>query len=529
MNKKQVSVLITDLDNTLYDWFNVWHSSFRAMLDVLVSESGISEEILLPEIKRVHEKHGTSEYLMLLNELPVLQNKHPDANITEIYKNAVEIYRQKRSETLELYPSVLNTFIEIKKKGCLIVGYTDSQTLYTAYRVKELGLDGIFDFLYSSPNHDLEENEDLEANHFFPSKNHILKYTIHRQTPKNASKPNPEVLISIIEDIGVSAHQVAYVGDSFLNDISMAQAVPVTDIHAKYGVLSREDDYNLLRAVTHWKSEKVKDEEALLKKEEEPEKSDKKVIPSFELTESFAQLLDLFDFVQYKDADSQTKLRESKEKEEETARAGKEKEAELVVEIWKKTIDVQQHFNDLELRIRNFAFTVLGVILSASAVAFKEYETAYLSWILVIVGLFLWLMFYMMDYYWYHRLLIGSVRHGAKIEEDWGKHIPALGLTKAISESSPIITKRKTRIGSNERMKGFYLGIAALLGLLAIGLFIAWRMREPAAVKPAVPAVTVINNSQSPINTNVVDVGNTNSPATNVNSKSTANSSSNTN
>jgi hypothetical protein len=30
------------------------------------------------------------------------------------------------------------------------------------------------------------------------------------------------------------------------------------------------------------------------------------------------------------------------------------------IEIWKKIVDVQQHFNDLELRVRNFALIVTG-------------------------------------------------------------------------------------------------------------------------------------------------------------------------
>jgi hypothetical protein len=40
---------------------------------------------------------------------------------------------------------------------------------------------------------------------------------------------------------------------------------------------------------------------------------------------------------------------------------------EVQVEIWKKTVDVQQHFNDLELRIRNFALAVLGAFWHLAA------------------------------------------------------------------------------------------------------------------------------------------------------------------
>ena len=48
MNKKNVNVLITDLDNTLFDWVDVWYHSFSAMLDAIASISGIAAEKLIP-------------------------------------------------------------------------------------------------------------------------------------------------------------------------------------------------------------------------------------------------------------------------------------------------------------------------------------------------------------------------------------------------------------------------------------------------------------------------------------------------
>jgi predicted sugar kinase len=42
------------------------------------------------------------------------------------------------------------------------------------------------------------------------------------------------------------------------------------------------------------------------------------------------------------------------------------------VEIWKKIVDVQQHFNDLELRVRNFALIVTGAFLGLGVYAIKD-------------------------------------------------------------------------------------------------------------------------------------------------------------
>ena len=67
------TTLITDFDNTLYDWFHMWHQSFAAMLREVERISGIARSELLPQIRAVHQKYGTSEYAFLLEEVPALQ------------------------------------------------------------------------------------------------------------------------------------------------------------------------------------------------------------------------------------------------------------------------------------------------------------------------------------------------------------------------------------------------------------------------------------------------------------------------
>ena len=88
--KRDISVLVTDLDNTLFDWFDIWYTSFSAMLNEIVRISNIPIEVLEREIKTVHEKHGTSEYAFLIEELPSLAAKHQSQNVMEIYAPAID-------------------------------------------------------------------------------------------------------------------------------------------------------------------------------------------------------------------------------------------------------------------------------------------------------------------------------------------------------------------------------------------------------------------------------------------------------
>src|SRR5579859_3682228 len=74
--KQRVSTVITDLDNTLFDWVAIWHHSFKAMLDRLVEDSGIRQDILEGDFKEIFQRHGTSEYAFAIEELPSLRKLH---------------------------------------------------------------------------------------------------------------------------------------------------------------------------------------------------------------------------------------------------------------------------------------------------------------------------------------------------------------------------------------------------------------------------------------------------------------------
>lgn len=173
------------------------------------------------------------------------------------------------------------------------------------------------------------------------------------------------------------------------------------------------------------------------------------------------------------------------------------------VELWKQTVTVQQHFNDLELRIRSLARTALTFTLGAAGVAAKDGFRIDMFGVgvsagsaIVAVGLFLWLAFWFVDRIWYHRLLIGSVVHGTALEKELQKVLPHAGLTQAISKSSPsefrLWGKEPRRVlfqvHSSRKLSIFYLLGAVPLVLLAALL---WNAQPPkAATSPKAPVVT---------------------------------------
>jgi phosphoglycolate phosphatase len=288
-SKPKISFLVTDLDNTLWDWFEIWYRSFSAMLDAIVAISGLERTQLEAEIRTVHQRRGTSEYSYLIQELPTLQQRYPDADLGQIFKPAIDAYRAERKKAMVLYPTVLPTLRVIKDQGATVVAYTESFAYYTSYRLRKFELDGLIDFLYSPPDNDFPVGVAVAQLRTRPSEEYELRHTRHRHTPRNVRKPEPAVLRTIISEIaGGDYASVAYVGDSLMKDVAMAQAVGVADVHARYGVAQDRQEYELLRRVSHWTPEEVHREKMIA--------SQSDVIPTYTLSDSFAELLDLFTF-----------------------------------------------------------------------------------------------------------------------------------------------------------------------------------------------------------------------------------------
>ena len=164
------------------------------------------------------------------------------------------------------------------------------------------------------------------------------------------------------------------------------------------------------------------------------------------------------------------------------------------IEIWKTIVDVQKHFNELEMRIRNVAVTVLAAFLAAAGYTMKEnlhvglwIGDVSLTSLVLMGGALVWLAFYGMDRFWYHQLLIGAVKQGLVAEDALAADYPQIRLTKTIGDESPT-SLRGWEIHSSRKIDIFYLLIA---GLLTIG----------AAISLSQPSRSVLAGSAAPVAT----------------------------
>lgn len=444
---KNIKLVITDLDNTLYDWFTPWYKAYKFFIDDVLENTSIQEEVLLAEIKKIHQRHGTAEYSFdfLLQELTIFQDNYPKDKIDKLKH---KFYKTKK-DYLKLYPGVMETLCLLRSKGCIIVAYTESMAFYANDRLRKLGLDGVIDKLYSPEEHDVPE--DFQT--FYSEDYYKLKKTEHNYLPLNHKKPNTDILNNIINQFNFKKDEILYIGDSLTKDIKMAKDIGIIDVHAEYGLSHHKEEYGLLKKVTHWTDEEVEKEKNITKEHIEA---------TYILKASFSELLNEFKFNE-----------------------NTEKELENLIKIWDRTIDVQKHFNDIELKIRQLAITVSGLLLGGIITASKLNlsENSNLIPIGFLITAIIWIVFYFMDKYWYHPLLKGSVYAGIELESQISSKLNFKGLTKHIGEKSPINNKlrikifknmpilevfAKEKLHSDDKMDIFYISIILALLLAFI-------------------------------------------------------------
>jgi len=256
-------LLMTALDNTLYDWVTFFAKSFAAMTKELSLLLDVDEEIVLSQFKTVHQKHGNSEHPFAIFELPSVRERFgdiPKAQLLEELRRPLDAFNGVRRRELRLYDNVEETLRLLNDSGCTIVGHTEAIAANAYYRLKKLGIVKYFSHLYVL--------EGTYEGHPLPEREMALRPPagLVRTIPLSERKPNPELLLDICRQEALAPGEAWYVGDSLTRDIGMAKTAGVQAVWARYGTQYDRSLWDVLVRVTHWTEEDVAREETLRKK-----------------------------------------------------------------------------------------------------------------------------------------------------------------------------------------------------------------------------------------------------------------------
>jgi phosphoglycolate phosphatase len=285
-SKPTVSLLITDLDNTLFDWLETWQRSFAFVMAELSGALGIDPATFVSESRRIFKTHGTSEYRFLVREIGALMSSKSPRDVTEQFSQVIASCLKIRDETASLYPGVAETLGLIRASGCATAAYTESLRYYALRVVSETGLDGLLTAIYALPDHQFPEDLTHDELAIYGGREPHLSITQCRAAFPDARKPQPEILSRIMKDFHANAKETAYIGDGLMKDVLMAKRAGVIGVWARYGDRRDSQEYDLLRSVSYWTDEEIKRERNTTRKEASPRYS----------VSSFSELVNLFTF-----------------------------------------------------------------------------------------------------------------------------------------------------------------------------------------------------------------------------------------
>jgi len=254
---RRFSLLIFDLDNTIYDWYSAFLPAFYEMVEIASQVLNCDREIVLDELQQVHRVHHDVEHPFSLIETTTVQRvirEMGEEKVWSLLDPAFHAFNTIRKSNLTLFPGTLEALNIFSNRGIQLVAYTDSKYFAAWGRIERLGLSELFEKVYCRErgNSPLPRHRDRAMR--LPPMGKVV------QIPSHESKPNPRVLADIVAGQNQLMSEVGYVGDSLAKDILMAKRAGCFAIWAKYGAHTDRVMYERLIRVSHWTAEDIQRE-----------------------------------------------------------------------------------------------------------------------------------------------------------------------------------------------------------------------------------------------------------------------------
>ena len=250
-------LIVTDIDNTVFDWVNYYVTSFNALLDAVAATVGSTREALASEARDVFVRHGSIEYPFLAQELTSV-NQYYGRDIDRMLAEAVlrgrEAFMRASQQVLRPYTDVRDTLFEIKQNypDLPIVALTDAPRYVAMWKLNKLGLLEFFDAVYglADPrvptcdiNRRIKVDPEILLKHLQQS-NFGFKGKI-RILPDEYEKPGVRGLKTVLMDYEMDESadnraSVLWIGDNLRKDVGLGNRLGVVSAWARYGTLVDE-------------------------------------------------------------------------------------------------------------------------------------------------------------------------------------------------------------------------------------------------------------------------------------------------
>ena len=285
--QKNEPLLISDLDNTLYDWYGYFVPSIYRLIEVAADILNCEPAQVMDSLRDVHQRHHDSEHPFALLETQLVRDYLPGASLSPLFSKlnpAFHAFNKSRKTNLKLFDGVIETLGTIRDGGLRIVAHTESKLYGAVDRINRLGLEPFLDRIYcrqeAPSRHPTMGDSDEWLRDFNWSK--VIRL------PLTDVKPNARIIRDICSMENVAVSDVIYVGDSLVRDVMMAKQAGSFAVWAKYGARPSPEMYEKLVRISHWTAEDVAREKLIRAQAEN-------IKPDFICQHHFAEVLAAID------------------------------------------------------------------------------------------------------------------------------------------------------------------------------------------------------------------------------------------
>jgi FMN phosphatase YigB (HAD superfamily) len=240
-------LLITDVDNTLYDWVDYFAPAFRSMVHLLSRELGVPEAVLVGQFRSLYEEMGTSEYPFAVQRLPALRGASPD-EVTRLASWSRTAFSRSRIRSLRPYEGVRETLEWLVNQGVAVAAVTSSPSHVVISKLRALGLSGSISLVIAWEGFQVPDDETALAllGERTRQPNFATVLTLSRGELKPAEAPYRLAM----RYTHAQPRETAIIGDSLFSDVEPALRTGSRALWARYGHSFSEKNRRTIEDIT---------------------------------------------------------------------------------------------------------------------------------------------------------------------------------------------------------------------------------------------------------------------------------------
>ena len=266
-------VIITDLDNTMYNWVDFFSPSFRGMLHALNEYTGVSEELLKDQLRDLFQKNGSLEYEPVSQDFDAFAG-YDEETLKDLNRIIFGAFRKVWGAKLKLYDGALEFLDWCNSHSITVIALSNAPLSTVIRRLRNLRINHYFSAL-AAPNtlvqrmsvreaisndiqlplfsdKDTESNKNADYLH-----DALLHYRKLYALTAEEIKPSSAGYERILADFHNSKTLVYAIGDSLKKDLAPAYSLGIKTVWAKFGTQFEQKNLDTLLRITPWNADEI--------------------------------------------------------------------------------------------------------------------------------------------------------------------------------------------------------------------------------------------------------------------------------